>query len=151
MTNKDVIANRLEPHWNDQGLIPAVTQDAVSGEVLMLAWMNREALELTIKTGEVHYWSRSRQKIWHKGETSGHTQILKDIRDDCDADVMLLTIDQTGSVACHTWKVTADCQRRPRRQRGGGWSLRVCVRVCVCMCADLQCMQTNLRRDPKRG
>ncbi len=88
--------------FNANGLIPAISQDWLDGTVLMLAWMNRIALEKTIKSGEVHYWSRSRQEIWHKGATSGHTQILKGLRYDCDADVILLSIKQTGSVACHT-------------------------------------------------
>ncbi len=88
--------------FNKDGLIPAIAQDWLDGAVLMLAWMNRSSIELTISSGEVHYWSRSRKEIWHKGETSGHTQLLKGIRYDCDADVILLTIKQTGSVACHT-------------------------------------------------
>ena len=89
-------------HFNESGLIPAITQDWLDATVLMMAWMNRESIQKTIKTGEVHYWSRSRNEIWHKGETSGHTQILKQIRYDCDADVILLSIEQTGSIACHT-------------------------------------------------
>ncbi len=88
--------------FNDNGLIPAIAQDWLDGAILMMAWMNRASLEKTIATGEVHYWSRSRNALWHKGETSGHTQILKNIRFDCDADVLLLTIEQTGSIACHT-------------------------------------------------
>ena len=88
--------------FNEDGLIPAIAQDWLDATVLMVAWMNREAIKKTIMSGEVHYWSRSRNKLWHKGETSGHTQILKDIRYDCDADVMLLTIQQTGSISCHT-------------------------------------------------
>jgi len=88
--------------FNDAGLIPAIAQDWLDGAVLMQAWMNRESLELTLATGEVHYWSRSRQELWHKGATSGHTQIFKGLRYDCDADVLLLTIEQSGDVACHT-------------------------------------------------
>ena len=88
--------------FNENGLIPAIAQDWLDGSVLMMAWMSRESIEKTIKSGEVHYWSRSRNEIWHKGETSGHTQILKQLRYDCDADVILLTIEQTGSIACHT-------------------------------------------------
>ena len=88
--------------FNEKGLIPAIAQDWLDATVLMMAWMNREAIEKTIKSGEVHYWSRSRNKLWHKGETSGHTQILKQMRYDCDADVILLTIEQTGSISCHT-------------------------------------------------
>ena len=88
--------------FDEDGLIPAVTQDWLDGAVLMMAWMNRSALEQTLESGEVHYWSRSRKELWHKGSTSGHTQILKGIRYDCDADVLLLTIEQTGSISCHT-------------------------------------------------
>ena len=88
--------------FNENGLIPAIAQDWLDATVLMMAWMNRESIEKTIKSGEVHYWSRSRSEIWHKGETSGHTQILKEMRYDCDADVILLSIEQTGSIACHT-------------------------------------------------
>ncbi|MFM1901386.1 MAG: hypothetical protein RLZZ216_1962 [Cyanobacteriota bacterium] len=88
--------------FNEAGLIPAIAQDWLDGAVLMQAWMNREALERSLSSGEVHYWSRSRQELWHKGATSGHTQKLKGLRYDCDADVLLLTIEQTGDVACHT-------------------------------------------------
>ncbi len=87
--------------FNEKGLIPAIAQDWLDGAILMMAWMNRESIEKTISTGEVHYWSRSRKELWHKGETSGNTQQLKEIRYDCDADVLLLIIEQTG-VACHT-------------------------------------------------
>lgn len=88
--------------WNEAGLIPAVAQDWLDGAVLMVAWMNRQALERTLASGEVHYWSRSRQELWHKGATSGHFQTLRGLRYDCDADVLLLTIEQQGEVACHT-------------------------------------------------
>ncbi|KGG21441.1 Phosphoribosyl-AMP cyclohydrolase [Prochlorococcus marinus str. SS51] len=88
--------------FNEKGLIPAIAQDWLDGAILMMAWMNKESLEKTLITGEVHYWSRSREKLWHKGETSGHFQILKGIRFDCDSDVMLLSIEQVGSIACHT-------------------------------------------------
>jgi phosphoribosyl-ATP pyrophosphohydrolase/phosphoribosyl-AMP cyclohydrolase len=88
--------------FGPDGLIPAIAQDWLDGAVLMVAWMNRRALEATLATGEVHYWSRSRGELWHKGATSGHTQILRGLRVDCDADVLLLTIEQTGDVACHT-------------------------------------------------
>jgi phosphoribosyl-ATP pyrophosphohydrolase/phosphoribosyl-AMP cyclohydrolase len=88
--------------FNDAGLIPAVAQDWLDGAVLMVAWMNREAIARTLETGEVHYWSRSRAELWHKGATSGHTQSLRGLRVDCDADVLLLTIEQRGDVACHT-------------------------------------------------
>jgi len=88
--------------WSDDGLVPAIAQDAVTGRVLMVAWMNREALVLTVKKSEAVYWSRSRSKLWHKGEESGHIQIVKEIRIDCDADVILLQIEQQGGIACHT-------------------------------------------------
>ena len=88
--------------WNEAGLIPAVAQDWLDGAVLMVAWMNRQALEATLSSGEVHYWSRSRQELWHKGATSGHLQRLRGLRYDCDADVLLLTVEQQGDVACHT-------------------------------------------------
>lgn len=84
------------------GLIAAVAQDAASGEVLMLAWMNEEAWQATLSTGEAHYWSRSRQKLWHKGESSGNVQKVKAIRLDCDADAVLLEVEQVGGAACHT-------------------------------------------------
>lgn len=88
--------------WDAQGLVPAIAQDAESGQVLMMAWMNREALELTATGGQVVYWSRSRGKLWRKGETSGHVQRLKSLRLDCDADVILLAVEQLGGIACHT-------------------------------------------------
>jgi phosphoribosyl-AMP cyclohydrolase len=88
--------------WDEQGLVPAIAQDARSGEVLMFAWMNRDALEKTAQLGEAVYWSRSRRKLWHKGEESGHTQRVVEIRTDCDSDVVLLKIEQTGGIACHT-------------------------------------------------
>ena len=88
--------------WNGDGLLPAIAQDRDSGEVLMLAWMNREALELSQQQGRAVYWSRSRQKLWFKGEESGHQQQLAEIRVDCDADVILLQVEQIGGIACHT-------------------------------------------------
>ncbi len=86
--------------FDDRGLAVALTQDAANGEILMVAFMNREALERTLETGLVHYYSRSRNKLWRKGEESGHTQRVKDIRIDCDGDAILIAIDQAG-VACH--------------------------------------------------
>ncbi len=83
------------------GLVAAIAQDALSGEVLMLAWMNLEAWEKTLTTGEAHYFSRSRKKLWHKGATSGHVQIVKSIRLDCDSDAVILQIEQIGGAACH--------------------------------------------------
>tara|TARA_Y100001968_G_scaffold187355_1_gene171739 strand:- start:5349 stop:6017 length:669 start_codon:yes stop_codon:yes gene_type:complete len=89
-------------HFDDKGLIPAIAQDWLDGAVLMMAWMNKNSLEQTLKTGEVHYWSRSRKELWHKGESSGHIQHLKGLRYDCDSDAILLTVQQEGSIACHT-------------------------------------------------
>ena len=90
--------------FNQNGLIPAIAQDWIDGSILMMAWMNKESLTKTLKTGEVHYWSRSRKELWHKGKTSGHFQKLKGIRADCDSDTILLSIEQVGSIACHTGK-----------------------------------------------
>ncbi|MDO9012495.1 MAG: phosphoribosyl-AMP cyclohydrolase [Gallionella sp.] len=89
-------------NWSDDGLVPAIAQDAVTGRVLMVAWMNREALRLTWQKSEAVYWSRSRKKLWHKGEESGHIQKVREIRLDCDADVILLQVEQQGGIACHT-------------------------------------------------
>ena len=88
--------------FNSDGLIPVIAQDCHSGDVLMMAWMNREALALTVKEGRAVYWSRSRGKLWRKGETSGHAQTVRDIRLDCDSDTLLLRIEQAGGIACHT-------------------------------------------------
>ena len=88
--------------WTDEGLVPVIAQEQSSGKILMFAWMNREALQLTRETGHAVYYSRSRQKLWHKGEESGHTQIVHDIRLDCDNDVVLITVEQLGGIACHT-------------------------------------------------
>jgi len=88
--------------WTDDGLVPAIAQDAETGRVLMFAWMNRESLQQTVKKGEVVYYSRSRQKLWHKGEESGHTQKVKSLHLDCDGDVITIKIEQTGGIACHT-------------------------------------------------
>ncbi|MBU3604350.1 phosphoribosyl-AMP cyclohydrolase [Polynucleobacter sp. AP-Kaivos-20-H2] len=88
--------------WNEQGLVPVITQEASSGDVLMMAWMNRDALLETLRLGEAVYWTRSRQKLWHKGEESGHTQKVKEIRLDCDGDTILLMVEQKDGIACHT-------------------------------------------------
>jgi phosphoribosyl-AMP cyclohydrolase len=88
--------------WDDKGLIPAIAQETGSGKILMMAWMNRESLALTRQTGHAVYWSRSRRKLWHKGEESGHQQVVQAIRLDCDADVILLEVEQRGGIACHT-------------------------------------------------
>jgi len=88
--------------WTDDGLVPAIAQDAKTGRVLMFAWMNRESLRLTVEKNEAVYYSRSRQKLWHKGEESGHTQKIQSLRLDCDGDVINMQIEQTGGIACHT-------------------------------------------------
>ena len=89
-------------NWAQDGLVPALAQETSSGRILTLAWMNREALRKTVQTGEAHYWSRSRKKLWHKGEESGHVQKVKSVRLDCDEDVILLEVEQAGGIACHT-------------------------------------------------
>ena len=88
--------------WDIDGMIPAIAQDAASGRVVMFAWMNRESLRETVAYGNAVYWSRSRRRLWRKGEESGHFQVVKSIRTDCDGDVLLLAIEQVGSIACHT-------------------------------------------------
>ena len=101
-TNKTVDAYLDQVAWNDRGLAPAIAQDAQSGEILMVAWMNREALALTVENQRAVYWSRSREKLWFKGEESGHVQQLKELRLDCDNDVILMKVQQLGGIACHT-------------------------------------------------
>ncbi len=103
--------------YDEQGLVPAIAQDAASGRILMVAWMNREALAETSRRGEAVYWSRSRGRLWHKGEESGHVQKVKEIRLDCDADVVLLTVEQQGGIACHTGRESCFF----RRLEGGRW------------------------------
>jgi phosphoribosyl-AMP cyclohydrolase len=106
-----------EVAWDAQGLVPTIAQDAASGEVLMFAWMNREALALTAETGHAVYWSRSRGRLWHKGEESGHTQKVLELRVDCDKDVVLLKIEQIGGIACHTGRRSCFFNRLD----GTGW------------------------------
>jgi len=91
-----------EVKFDDRGLVTAIAQDAASGRVLMVAWMNREALRQTVEGGEAVYWSRSRERLWRKGEESGHAQRVREIRLDCDNDVILLAVEQVGGIACHT-------------------------------------------------
>jgi phosphoribosyl-AMP cyclohydrolase len=88
--------------WNDDGLVPAIAQEVGSGDLLMFAWMNREALAQTLARGEAVYWSRSRKQLWHKGDTSGHFQKVREIRLDCDGDAVLMKVEQVGRIACHT-------------------------------------------------
>lgn len=88
--------------WTPEGLVPVIAQEAGTNKVLMFAWMNREALRLTAETGQAVYWSRSRNRLWHKGEESGHVQRVHEIRLDCDEDVILILVEQVGGIACHT-------------------------------------------------
>ncbi|MDY6955707.1 MAG: phosphoribosyl-AMP cyclohydrolase [Pseudomonadota bacterium] len=104
--------------WNPDGLVPAIAQDAATGQVLMLAWMNRDALRETLTRGEAVYWSRSRQRLWHKGERSGHVQQVHEVRLDCDRDAVLLRVTQKGEIACHTGR--ASCFYH-RWAEGQGW------------------------------
>ena len=106
--------------FNEAGLIPAIAQDWLDGAVLMVAWMNQTALERTLASGEVHYWSRSRAELWHKGASSGHFQKLRGLRYDCDADVLLLTIEQVGDRACHTGARSCFCGEDPGATGGPG-------------------------------
>jgi phosphoribosyl-AMP cyclohydrolase len=125
MTQASAVTQQIK--WNEQGLIPAIAQDWQTGEVLMLAWMNPDALQLTIREGRAIYWSRSRQALWRKGEESGHVQHLKELRIDCDADTVLMKVEQIGGIACHTgrrscfyqlledghWNVTDEVLKQP--------------------------------------
>ena len=106
-----------EVPWNGDGLIAAVAQDAASGRVLTVAWMNRDALEETARTMRAVYWSRSRQRLWRKGEESGHVQKLRELRLDCDADAVLLMVEQVGGIACHTGRESCFY----RKLDGGKW------------------------------
>jgi phosphoribosyl-AMP cyclohydrolase len=112
---KDGWLNKV--NWAQDGLVPVVAQELGSGRVLTLAWMNREALRKTVQTGEAHYWSRSRKKLWRKGEESGHVQKVKSIRLDCDDDVILLEVEQIGGIACHTGRHSCFFQKLD----GGEW------------------------------
>lgn len=105
-------------NWSEDGLVPAIAQDAATGRVLMVAWMDRDALKLTWQKNEAVYWSRSRKKLWHKGEESGHIQKVKEIRLDCDGDVVLLQVEQQGGIACHTGRESC-FYRRLEKER---WS-----------------------------
>jgi len=106
-----------EIKWPTDGLVPAIAQEAGSGRVLMVAWMNREALQETAASGRAVYWSRSRNRLWRKGEESGHVQRVREMRLDCDADVILLTVEQIGGIACHTGRHSCFF----RRYEGGRW------------------------------
>ncbi len=104
--------------WNADGLVPAIAQDAATGDILMMAWMNAESLRLTAEEGQAVYWSRSRGKLWRKGETSGHQQVISEIRLDCDDDVVLLKVEQKGGIACHTGRRSCFY----RRLENGEWA-----------------------------
>ena len=105
-----------EVKWDDKGLVTAIAQDARTGRILMVAWMNRESLALTAATGIAHYWSRSRSKLWKKGEESGHTQTVHELRLDCDGDVIVMQIDQHGGIACHTGRESCLFRKLERGQ-----------------------------------
>jgi phosphoribosyl-AMP cyclohydrolase len=104
MSDKNAQSNNWldQVTWNEQGLVAVIAQEFDTGDVLMMAWMNRESLQLTLEKGEAVYWSRSRKKIWHKGEESGHVQTVKSIHLDCDGDTILIKVDQKDRIACHT-------------------------------------------------
>ena len=125
MNQNDTALSEIK--WNQQGLVPAIAQDHATGEVLMLAWMNREALSCSVTEGRAVYWSRSRNKLWRKGEESGNVQLIRELRLDCDSDALLLKVEQVGGIACHTgrkhcfyktlengnWNVTDEVLRDP--------------------------------------
>ncbi|WP_257295745.1 phosphoribosyl-AMP cyclohydrolase [Endozoicomonas sp. YOMI1] len=110
-----------EVQWNDDGLVTAIAQDHKTAEVLMLAWMNRESLELTLKEQVAIYWSRSRGRLWRKGESSGHTQRLVECRLDCDGDAILLKVEQTGGIACHTGRKSCFYRRLRDNHEDASW------------------------------
>jgi phosphoribosyl-AMP cyclohydrolase len=111
-----------EVAWNGEGLAPAVAQDDATGEVLMVAWMNREALERTVASGEAVYWSRSRKALWRKGESSGHFQKVREVRLDCDGDTILLRVESAGGVACHTGRRRCFFRRLEQRRGDLHWN-----------------------------
>ena len=107
--------------WDEHGLVPVIAQEAASGDVLMFAWMNRDALARTVELGEAVYWSRSRKKLWHKGEESGHIQKVQEIRLDCDEDVVLLKVEQVDGIACHTGRHSCFYQKFEGTAAAGEW------------------------------
>jgi len=107
--------------WSDEGLVPAIAQDAANGDVLMLAWMSRESLEQTLRDGQAVYWSRSRGRLWKKGERSGHVQEVDEIRLDCDGDTLLLRVVQRGGIACHTGRRSCFYRRFEGRLEDAEW------------------------------
>ncbi len=108
--------------WDETGLVPVIAQEVGSNDVLMFAWMNRDALSKTVELGEAVYWSRSRKKLWHKGEESGHVQKVKEIRLDCDEDVILLKVEQVDSLACHTGRHSCFFQKFEGSVDAGEWT-----------------------------
>jgi len=109
--------------WDEFGLVPVIAQDALTQDVLMFAWMNREALAKTVELGEAVYWSRSRKKLWHKGEESGHIQKVLEIRLDCDEDVVLLKVEQNDGIACHTGRRSCFYQKFEGHATDGEWTV----------------------------
>ena len=119
MTVKAKWLNKVK--WDENGLVPVIAQEVGSNDVLMFAWMNRDALARTIELGEAVYWSRSRKKLWHKGEESGHKQTVHEIRLDCDEDVVLLKVVQSGGIACHTGRHACFFQKFESNDGDGEW------------------------------
>jgi phosphoribosyl-AMP cyclohydrolase len=117
-----------EPAWladvvfDENGLIPAIAQDAENGQILMVAWMNRESLAETAATGRAVYWSRSRKRLWRKGEESGHAQQVRELRLDCDGDVVLLKVEQQGGIACHTGRASCFYRRLDGQEEQAAWN-----------------------------
>ncbi len=129
--------------FDQNGLIPAIAQDWVDGSILMMAWMNKESLIKTLESGEVHYWSRSRKELWHKGKTSGHFQKLKGIRSDCDSDTLLLSIEQIGSISCHTGKRSCFFKDLQTSQE--------CLQPPSDACSELFRVIENRKKNPEEG
>ena len=119
MSTKTKWLNKVK--WDEQGLVPVIAQEVGSNDVLMFAWMNRDALARTVELGQAVYWSRSRKKLWHKGEESGHFQIVREIRIDCDEDVVLLKIEQVGDLACHTGRHSCFFQKLSDNEGETDW------------------------------
>jgi phosphoribosyl-AMP cyclohydrolase len=119
MTAKAKWLNKVK--WDEHGLVPVIAQELGSNDVLMFAWMNREALTRTVELGEAVYWSRSRKKLWHKGEESGHIQKVREIRLDCDQDVVLLKVEQVDGIACHTGRHSCFFQKFEGSAATGEW------------------------------
>ena len=116
-----------ELKWDQDGLIPAIAQDSQSGQVMMFAWMNKESLALTMEKGFAIYWSRSRQKLWAKGEESGNTQKIININTDCDKDVLLLEIEQAGGIACHTGRASCFYHKLEKQDNETTWQINAPV------------------------